>query len=292
MEYRMNNHKIPGWRTMLGILMLALLIAILGGCEKAKPSEKKNEGRPRDMSIAARDGRFKDPYLEVHWPAQHETQQAITLRIPREYLDDRGTLTDEKGIHTISVDFELPGPMPVQARPWLKGKQGTPEYKEFMRTWKGRFTVIVNRDAVRGYDYRISMRKHAEPRGNARDTDLAGLERYSRKICYTAENLKVPAYRAFLDGKEADDSSPLNCRLQRLDALLMSPIEIKNDDDGVAMDCDPTGCQAYFSVAGRGLRIGFAEKDIPRWKEIVEPARQLVRSFIMPETSLIPPETK
>lgn len=249
-----------------------------------------------DNSLRAKGG-LKGPYLEIHWPERpiHKgTQPAITLRIPKEYLHEGTTWLDEKGkIKSVAILFELPGPMPWQERPWLKGKKGTPEYEEFMKTWLGKFSMDVKPEG-RGYESRMwyrpadcaEKRKQGKIHGSCldrymRDADIAGLERYSTKRCYTPEHLMNPPMKKYLDEKPADDPSPSNCRLDRLWTVVVSPPEITNDEEGVAIECMSAGCWAHFSISAVSMSMAINHKDIPRWKEIVEPARGLVRSFIV-----------
>jgi hypothetical protein len=226
----------------------------------------------------------KQPDLIVSWPGHPGGRAAITFRIPREYLHQGTTWVEKDGsIKSFAVQFELPGPIPVQDRPWLKGKKGTPEYEKFMQTWQGRFSMDVGRHTAGGYSVRASMRKNALSSSQlVRDTDIAGLERYSNQVCYEQPYLQEhEPVRNFLAGKEQDDLSPMNCRLDRRWADLFSPPEITADDQGVAIKCMSTGCKAYFNAGGRGIAMGISHKDIENWPRIIEPARRLVNSFIV-----------
>lgn len=240
-------------------------------------------------------GGIPGAYLEVHWPGNATgIQPPVTFRIPREYVDQRSTWTDEQGIKTIAVRFELPGLTPwqkssVQKRVKIGGeaRREAPSVES-----QRRFTMHIKRDSHMGYAVRMAMRREAQPKeiksgGSTnhymRDIDFAGLERYSAIRCYTPEHLKNPPMKKFLDEKEPDDPSPSNCRLDRSWAILVSPPEVKNDEKGVGIDCSSTGCRAKFSVAGRGISMYVRHAEISRWKELVEPARELARSFVMNE---------
>lgn len=221
-------------------------------------------------------------YLEVSWPAS-EHRGAITFQIPEEYLHAGTTWRNKDGsIKSFAIQFELPGPIPVQDRPWLKGKKGTPEYEEFMKTWQGRFSMDIEPVLVGGFAHRDGMRRQALKSDQMRiDTSVYGLERYSTLECFSKQDIEKDALsQRFIANKEEDDFSPKGCRLDRRWAVLVSPGEVNKDDEGVAIRCMSTGCKAYFSVAGCGVSMGISHKDIENWPAVIEPARNLIKSFI------------
>lgn len=292
----------PSPRTPLWVKLIVILgvLAVIAGAYWAWYTFKDYRFHPaagwgKNNSLETKGG-IPGAYLEVHWPGNATgIQSPVVFRIPREYVDQRSTWTDGQGINSIAIRFELPGPTPWSSLPKRKVKiEKSPEQTAPSLTPQRRFAMHIKRDSHMGYAYRMSMRREAQPKetnyGSSadrymRDTDFAGLERYSTKRCYTPEHLKNPAMKKFLDEKEPDDMSPADCRLDRLSVILVSPPEAKADEEGVGIDCSSMSCTTSFSIAGRGVTISVLYADIARWKEIVEPARELARSFIIDQTS-------
>lgn len=248
----------------------------------------KNFGVVRnDSSILAVKGKLNEPYLLVQWPArktdsQNDDNDAVTFRVPREYVSESTTLTDKEGIYRLAILFELPGPQPAQERPWLKGKQGTDEYKEFMKTWGGKFVVAVRRDYYFGYNHRMASKRMVESIGlKVRDTDFMGLERYSLKRCFEPKEMHTPDVISYLNEKEKDDLSAANCRLDRRIVELISPPSVIGDEEGVFINCAMTGCSINFSVERRGIEMGISMTRLEQWPEYVGIARKLVSSFVV-----------
>jgi hypothetical protein len=256
---------------------LGAVLGVIGALSVSQSFAMDNSLRPKRV--------LKEADLVVSWPENAGGRNpAITFRVPGEYLHRSTTWVEKDGsIKSFAVMFELPGPIPPKERPWLRGKRGTPEYEEFMKTWQGKFSADVGRNSAGGLGTREMMRKRALSSSRyIRDVDYAGLERYSWMVCYEDSYLALHVKaREFLAGKEGDDRSPDNCRLDRRIVSLMSSPKVTADEEGVAIDCLNTGCKAYFEVKGRGVSMGIAHRDIENWSRIVESARHLIGSFVV-----------
>lgn len=224
-------------------------------------------------------------YMEVSWPA-NKNRGAVTFLIPEEYIHVSTTWRNKGGaVKSFAIQFELPGPVPVQSHSGLKGKKGTLEYEKFMKSWQGRFSMDIEPALVGGEGFRRSMRRQASQSDTMQaDTDVSGLDRYSTLECFSEKDLSKREVKEFISGKDSDDGSPANCRLDRRWVVLVSPKEINKDDEGVGIRCSSTGCKAYFSVEGCGVSMGISHKDIENWPVIIEPARALVKGFIKTST--------
>ena len=113
---------------------------------------------------------------------------------------------------------------------------------------------------------------------------VADLERYTRVNCIYANNPPDPFTEEKVKNKPADDNSPPDCWLNRNSTNLVSPPEVKADNEGIDMSCSLVNCSVNFS-AGHGVVVQSAVlySDVPRWREFVEPVRTLIDSFVVRE---------
>ena len=254
--------------------------------------------RPTDTSLRAKQN-LTDPFLTVHWPdnPHSEAQRAITFKIPREYVHQSTTFMDEKGVKSIAIMFELPNATPWQDRPWLDRIKGTPEYAEFKKTWHGKFTMDIERTHAVLYESRMGTRETLQSRtfsieqsdttstASLRLVDQFGLERYTDVSCYGPETLQDSLDKRKHRKKLPEDSTPANCAIVDIRwMILLSPPEVTTEDGAVLIRCMGGGCYAYFSIQGRGIRMGLSYNDLARWREFTQPARQLAKKFIVQET--------
>jgi len=267
----------------IGLLVVLLLARWLVDFERAR------ERQSLDTSLRARGG-LKGTHLEVAWPAR-QAQPPVTFRIPREFVDDATTFSDAKGIVSFSILLELRGRAAAQdVSPDKAGASVEPP-----QVRPRRYLVQVHRDFHSGYAVRQFARAGGYKVGDPPDGVVGGLDRFSKVRCYTSEQLRGDINQhlvKFLAEKPLDDKSPPNCRLDRDHATYLSPQSVLADDEGVHVECMSTGCKAYFSSAGRGLSIGLSHADVPRWSDYVEPARDLIRSFVVAGEQPLPRENQ
>lgn len=212
---------------------------------------------------------------------------AVTFRIPKEYVRFQGVLSRSGQIYQVPLQIELPGPTPWQERPWLKGKKGTPEWDEFTKGWIGKFIVTLGAGSGqggRGYFLNSISPKNVQRRTDMiADGEVYGLVRYSPQRCYTPEHLKNPQHKAFLDAKPVDDPMPqANCRVDRRSAEYFSPLTVTEDDEVVSINCATTRCWSSFGVVdGIGASLSFSHDKLERWRELINPTRELLGSFVV-----------
>lgn len=271
----------------LGLLLCVCATLLLNGCDrsanKADDSELGYQLPPGETHLT-----FTLP--EIPAAGSFKGRPAVTFRIPREYVRFQTVLSKNGQIYQVPLQIELPGPTPWQDHSWLKGKQGTPEWDEFMKGWIGKFIVEVGRKGggLGGRNYFLNS---IDPKNVQRRKDMVadgeayGLVRYSPKRCYTDTQLKDPQLKAFLDAKPADDPAPeANCRLSRQSAEYFSPLNVAEADEVVSIHCATTRCWANFGITdGLGANITFVHDKLGRWPEIIDPTRELLYSFITSE---------
>lgn len=283
----MNIVKRWFWPVLIALLIGISAILIVMSWDGLVHKWRKFEKVRHDSSLLATRGKLQEPYLIVNWPARKrdsndQVNDAVTFRIPSEYVIEGTTLTDKDGIHRLAIMFELPGPQPPQERPWLIGKQESNEYKEFMKTWSGNFIVAIGRDQYFGYNYRKAGRQMVQEIGShVRDTDFFGLERYSLKSCFDPKEMLKPEVITYLKLKESDDSSEANCRLDRRFVELISPPTVVRNDEGIFIRCVTTGCSMSFPIEGRGAKMAIPMKSLEKWPEYVATARKLISGFVV-----------
>ena len=293
-----NKHRRLA-KVFIAIFLLSMLsIAAFGYMAKDRLFQiaKNWRDRPVETSIYAKGG-IVEPYLTVDWPDNpySKEQPAITFRIPREYVHQGTTFRGEKSIESISIMFELPKTTPWQDRPWLEAKKGEPEYAEFKKVWFGKFTLDISRFDAFSYETRMWKRSQLQPDSefderpaststtSFRLADWMGLERYTNITCYSLEARRTMlGINDFLKAKTKEDPSPDQCSINSIQyTTLLSPPDITNEDEAIVVECMGVDCYTYFSVNGRGVRMDISYENLPRWKEFTEPARKLVRSFIV-----------
>jgi hypothetical protein len=267
-----------------GFMLCVCAALFLSGCDRSA-----NKADDSELGYRLPPG---ETHLTFTFPAipaagSFEGRPAVTFRIPREYVRFHTVLSKNGQIYQVPLQIELPGPTPWQERPWLKGKKGTPEWDEFMKGWIGKFIVSLGSGSgLGGRGYFLNSINPADPHGSkdmVADGEAYGLVRYSPKRCYTDEHLKDPQLKAFLEAKPADDPAPeANCRLSRKSAVYFSPLSITDPEEVVYINCTPTGCFVNFTFDGReGANFHLRNEHLARWPEIVNPIRELLRSFIV-----------
>lgn len=261
---------------------------LLGGCDRSA-----NKADDTELSYRLPPGETHLTFTFPELPAagSFKGRPAVTFRIPREYVRFQGVLSKNGQIYEVPLQIELPGSTPWQDRPWLKDKKGTPEWDEFMKGWIGKFIVTVG--AGSGVGGRDLFLNSISPKNVFRRVDMTadgeayGLVRYAPKRCYTDEHLKDPQIKAFLDAKPADDPThEANCRLSRRSAEYFSPLSITDPERVVYISCADASCHVNFNLAGRGASMSFRQEQLSRWPEIVNPARELLHSFIVREVPI------
>lgn len=257
-----------------------------GGCDR---SANKADDSELGYQLPPGETHLTFTFPEIPAAGSFKGRPAVTFRIPREYVRFQTVLRKNGLIYQVPLHIELPGPTPWQDHTWLKGKQGTPEWDEFMKGWIGKFIVEVGSGSgVGGRNYFLNSidPKYVQRRKDmVADGEAYGLVRYSPKRCYTDEHLKDPQLKAFLDAKPADDPAPeANCRLSRRGAVYFSPLSITDPERVVYISCADASCDTNFNFAGRGASMGFRQDKLNRWQDIVNPARELLHSFIVRDT--------
>lgn len=268
----------------LGFMFCVCAALLLSGCDRSA-----NKADDSELGYRLPPG---ETHLSFTFPAipaagSFEGRPAVSFRIPREYVRFHTVLSKNGQIYQVPLQIELPGPTPWQERPWLKDKKGTPEWDEFMKGWIGKF--IVELGSGSGVGGRGRFLNSISPKNTFRRTDMVadgeayGLVRYSPKRCYTDEHLKDPQLKAFLEAKPADDPMrETNCRVDRQWAEYFSPLAVTNAAEVVAVHCMGTGCGVGFEVVdGIGASLNIRPGTLDRWPEIVNPTRELLRSFIL-----------
>jgi hypothetical protein len=254
------------------------------------------------LAACTKQGQAPDPTLGYQLPAgeSHLTftfpalgpsgsfkgRPAVTMRIPREYVRFQTVLSKNGQIYQVPLQIELPGPTPWQDRSWLKGKKGTPEWDEFMKGWIGKFIVVVGTGSGlggRGYFLNSINPKNVQRRTDmVADGEAYGLVRYSPKRCYTPEDLEQTHLKAFLDAKPTDDPAPeAHCRVDRRWAEYFSPLPIEESERVVSINCLQDTCNTSFDFEDIGATLYIRGPKLERWPEIVNPTRELLRSFIV-----------
>jgi hypothetical protein len=300
-------------RSFVGLFnnILALSFAVfLSACSPQTPEQQietyNNKLGPQ--------GQLTATHLFINWPtnSQNTKLKAVTLKIPREFLNDVPVTKDDHGdLRWVYINFKFPEIKPWKETPrlemttadgwslltWMhkfdvKNQQPAPPQPssaglEAGRAWalnlKKRVLITLDRDSYDGYAGREYARKQGKEAGRyVEDGMQAGLERYSTLRCYTPEQREALNIQEFLRAKPDDDPTPQFCRLDRRDAILVSPPDVVKDNEGVDIHCAPTGCHANFLAGGRGARIELSHENLAHWQERVEAARQLVNRFVVP----------
>lgn len=272
----------------LGFLFCVCAALSLGGCDRS--ANKDADGTEVGYRLPPGETHLTFTFPEIPAAGSFKGRPAVTFRIPRDYVRFQGVLSKNGQIYQVPLQIELPGKTPWLDHSGLKGKQGTPEWDEFMKGWIGKFIVEVGSGSgVGGRSYFLNS---INPKNVFRRTDMVadgeahGLVRYSPKRCYTDEHLKDPQLKAFLEAKPADDPvHEANCRLERRAAVYFSPLSITDPEEVVYINCTPTGCFVNFTFDGaEGANFHIRNEHLARWPELVDPTKELLRSFIVRDT--------
>jgi hypothetical protein len=271
-------------------MLTCSLLALLAVCKKPSDEAESTVGYPPPPR-----GETHATFTFAGTPKSEDGgfagRPAMTLRVPREYVWFANILSKNGSVEQLPLQIELPGPTPWQDRPWLKGKKGTPEYDEFMKTWGGRFIATVGTGSGVGGRHLFLDALNSEGRKQdggsssfVADGEFYGLVRYTPLRCYSAKDLEEPYSKAFLESKPTDDPRPEpNCRLNRGSAAYFSPATVTNADEVVFIRCNSvqSDCHASFDLEQQGITTYFGHEKVSRWAEIINSTRALVRSFIV-----------
>ena len=223
-------------------------------------------------------------------------RKALTFRVPREYVDLDSVLSKNGNIYQLTIPFKLPGPRPQSDDPKAKGPQTAPESSGGAPARSMRVRAQLGTGS--GVGGREGLLHSIDPANQHGRTDLVpdgmayGLVRYSPIRCYTPEHLKDPQLKAFLDSKPADDPMPQsNCRVDRRGGVLFSPAEVTDEDQVVFIRCIRLSCGVGLDFEGIGASVSFDYEQLDQWPELVNPARELLRSFIVRDISSTTPQS-
>lgn len=267
----------------LGLFFFVCAALLSGGCDR---SPNKADDSKLGFQLPQGETHLTFTFPELPAGGSFKGRSAVTFRIPREYVRFQTVLSKDGQIYQVPLQIELPGPTPWRDHSRLKGKQGTPEWDEFMKGWIGKFIVSLGAGSgVGGRGLFLNSINHENVfmRTNlVADGEAYGLVRYSPKRCYTSEHLKDPQLKAFLEAKPADDLSPEpNCRLSRRGAVYFSPPSITDPERVVFIRCADASCHSSFDFSGLGATMNFRQEQLSRWPEIINPAREMLHSFIV-----------
>lgn len=257
-------------------------LVLVAACTKSEGAAESKRG----YQLPPGETHLTVTFPEVRPSGSFKGRPAVTFRIPKEYVRLQGVMSKNGQIYQVPLEIELPGPTPWQERPWLRGKQGTPEWEEFMKGWIGKFIVTLGSGSgIGGRGYFLNS---ISPKNPQRRTDMVadgeayGLVRYSKVHCYTPKDLEQPHLKRFLEAKPADDPVPqAHCRSDRRSSEYFSPLSIRESDHVVSISCLQSTCNTSFDVEEVGATLYIRGSDLARWPEIVNPARELLRSFIV-----------
>ncbi len=273
-------------RVVSGLATVVLMLCTLCACSRATPEEKIRDYNAK----LGEQGELTKTHLIIRWPGRPSSLEGanpVTLKVPREYLDNPPVFKDDKGnLRWLYIVFSPPGAVPWDRWPPVLKDDPPEKVEAFRKHQRSRVLVIIDRDGGGGHRYRDAVREEGRDTVRfLRDGEAAELERYSRLNCDTPVLPANAELKKHISEKAADDSSPPNCRLDRTSGILTSPPALTRDDEGVAIICDTGTCDAHFFAGQRGARIHFRIEDMAFWQERVESARKLIDSFVVSESA-------
>jgi hypothetical protein len=269
--------------------MTCSALVLMSACTKSDGADETKRGHrlpPGETHLT-----FTLP--EVRPSGSFKGRPAITFRIPREYVWLEGVLSRRDGaswqVYQVPVEIEYPKLTPRQNR--SIPRRGASAADEFA-TQPPQEWYLVKVGSGSGLGGRGYFLNSISPGNVQRRTDMIadgeayGLVRYSPLRCFTPENLKNPQLRAFLDAKPADDPMPeTNCRVARDSSEYFSPLSTMDSESVVSISCLQNTCNTSFDFEDVGATITIPGNQLARWSEIVNPIRDLLRSFIVREIS-------
>jgi hypothetical protein len=252
------------------------------------------------------------PYLEVALPSRARTGpnvgKQITFYIPRAYLKTADIYIKSGGLAEVPITFELPEKTPsslAPPRPWQGLSYGSPESEalknEFHTTHHGSFRLRLNFGTMSAEDFMRKKVNKTDPWDNGSTpivqiSTLAGLLRYAELDCVQpfapgeSEVYKKSRLQDIADkraqGEPDDPPVPTNCAIDRRLVTLFTPLDRPEEQALYVSRCDLYSCVSFISVEGVDARIEIPLELLPRWREIVKPTQELLRSFLIKPASL------
>jgi hypothetical protein len=280
----MKGVKVRDSLSWLYVAAIALVVAAsVGACGRDSPEERIREYNKQ----LGPQGEYTGTHLIIRWPpTRRKGDQGVTLKIPREYLEeDRPVHKDESGgIQFVNIRFALPDGAPWERRP--APPPDSPDTKEWQEHFQSRVFVAINRDSGGASLMSIDdTRREVSPWKSEpqylRDKDIGGLEAYTRMLCLDLSQPITADAMKLLDAKSDTDPSPPHCWLAIGEMLLVGPVSATRDDEVVRMRCMSGSCNVYFAAGGRGGLLNIKHENLDRWRDYVEPARRLINSFVV-----------
>ena len=277
-------------REMLRSVGIAVVATVLAAaCTKLREDDTK-----LGISLDPKQTHLVFTLPAANASGSYSGRKTLTFRIPREYVDLDSVLSKNGNIYQLTVPFELPGPRP-QSGHVAKGPQAAsqPDGPAPVRSKRIRAQLGTG-SGVGGRELLLHSIDPANRHGRkdlAQDGMAYGLVRYSPIRCYTPEHLKDPQLKAFLDSKPLDDPMPQsNCRVDRRGGVLFSPPEVTAEDQVVYISCGTSFCWVGFNFDGAWASVNFYYDQLEQWTELVNPARELLRGFIVRDASSTEPQ--
>lgn len=270
----------------LGFLFCVCAALLVGGCDRSTPEERRevfNEKWGPEVT-------FKDEHLLVNWPDVEGVtppRGALSLKIPRAYLDSHFGEQDDKGkVDRIYLELMLPdgSPKPQLKRSWNPSEKEKAQFKDVANR---RVFVVLYRNRL--MQEMASMHREKYSVGGAgkyafRDGEVDGLEKWSAAVCMADHLTSPPDYKAMvqnnLDNKAADDRSPVGCYKDVRNFVLITP-ETETHKNLVTADCWNQTCRVNFNVANRTAELTIGLSDAHLWRQRVEVARRVISNFVV-----------
>jgi hypothetical protein len=250
------------------------------------------------------------PYLEVSYALRSETSSTgystTTFYIPKAYVEYSGIQLRAPGRYMVPINVELPDKTPSKLappRPWDGMDYHSPVRKaliaEFNKTHLGRFRITLAFGLGSAEEFMRTNIDNPRPAAQyAKIGSLAGLTRYAKLDCVdTFRDGEHPEYiKGRLEERAAkraqaepdDPPIPVKCVIDRRLVTYFTPVGTPEDQAIYVHDCNPVSCDSNISVNGLSIRFGIPIELLPRWREIVKPTQELLRSFLIkPESAPI-----
>ena len=191
--------------------------------------------------------------------AESPGRRAMTFRIPRDYVWLEQAYTPDGRLCRVPLRIKLP-----ETTPWAD--RGTSpdavprDWDELKRGFKGRYVVSLgtasgNTERLRTLRRNVSSNFPAQPRHDLiADGRAHGLLRYSAS-------------------RHRGEKS--------LGNVYLTPTTVVDEDQVVTICCSASGCQANFGFDGRGATVCFSQEELANWRNIIDPLRALILSFVV-----------
>jgi hypothetical protein len=277
------NRSIGWTAAMLAALMLV-------GCSKKTPEEQN----VAYSKAAGSQAELTATHLIVKWPERRggsDNEEVIagptTLKIPRGYLHGSpGRKDKEGGIEQLTIVLGIPDGRALKHMDIPLRNAPQAELDAYDAYEKARVMVWIERNG--GYLTYSPGESIPGTSSMLSDGVYAGLQRYSPYQCishHPNNSPEDPAYIKWIKDKPADDLSPENCRLNRLEAFYMTAPSNNIDPNFVRMRCSWTHCNVRFNAAERSATLWLKPQNLEHWRDYVEPARKLINSFVVKDAA-------